>query len=97
MFAQFVAKLAAVGSVAENLSRHRFAALTAAMVGALALGGCLPTRAPLIRADPSDPGAKVAGVGYGSTVAPYAGMRPMAPSSWRERNQRVAPAPKADQ
>jgi hypothetical protein len=97
MFAQLEAKLAAVHSVVENLSGIRsrtFAGLTAA---ALALVGCMPATVPLVGADPADPGAKVAGVGYRSTVAPYSSLRPAAPSSWRDQNDRVAPAPKSGQ
>ncbi|MDH8351555.1 hypothetical protein QIG27_27305, partial [Klebsiella pneumoniae] len=62
---------------------------------ALALGGCMQTAAPLAGADPADPNARVAAVGYRSTVAPYTSLRPTAPSSWREQNDRVAPAPKS--
>jgi hypothetical protein len=50
----------------------------------------------LAGADPADPGAKVAGVRYRSTIAPYTRLRPTTPSSWREQNERVAPAPKPD-
>jgi hypothetical protein len=38
----------------------------------------------------------VAGTAYRSTVAPYTSLRPVAPSSWREQNDRVAPAAKTD-
>jgi hypothetical protein len=47
--------------------------------------------------DPADPAAKVAGVRYRSTIAPYTGMRPSAPGLWRERNDNVTPQPKSDQ
>jgi hypothetical protein len=66
-------------------------------VTALTLAGCMPTTVPLAGADPADPGAKVAGVGNRSTIAPYTSLRPTAPSSWREQNERVAPAPKSNQ
>ncbi|MBN8959476.1 MAG: hypothetical protein J0H17_23450, partial [Rhizobiales bacterium] len=59
------------------------------------LGGCAPTPVSLIGADPADPGAKVASVGYRSTVAPYTSLRPTGPSPWRGQNDRVAPAPKS--
>lgn len=97
MLAQLGAKLAAVCSVAGKLCDIRsgiFAAMTAA---GMALGGCMPTTMPLAGADPADPGARVAGVGYRSTVAPYSSLRPVAPSSWREQNDRVAPKPKSGQ
>jgi len=55
----------------------------------------MQTAAPLAGADPADPNARVAAVGYRSTVAPYTSLRPTAPSSWREQNDRVAPAPKS--
>jgi len=96
MLAQFGAKIAAVGTVAARLfdTRHRIPAAVAA--AALTLGGCLPTTVPLVGADPADPGAKVAGVGYRSTIAPYSSRRPTAPAPWREQNDRVAPTPKSD-
>jgi hypothetical protein len=65
-------------------------------VAALAVGGCVPTSVPLAGGDPADPAARVAGVGYRSTIAPYTSLRPTTPSSWREQNDRVAPAPKPD-
>jgi hypothetical protein len=97
MLAQLGASLAAVYSVAEKLFIIRsrtFAGLTAA---ALTLAGCMPATVPLADVDPADPGAKTAGVGYRSTIAPYTSLRPAAPSPWREQNDRVAPAPKSGQ
>ncbi len=97
MLAQLGARLAAVHSVVEKLSGIKlriFAGLTAAALG---LAGCMPATGRLVGADPADPGAKVAGVGYRSTVAPYSSLRPTAPSSWRDQNDRVAPAPKSGQ
>jgi hypothetical protein len=93
MFAQLGAILAAVPSVVERQFRIKIGMA----VTALALGGCMPTTVPLAGVDPADPGAKVAGVGYRSTIAPYTSLRPTAPSPWREQNDRVAPAPKSDQ
>ncbi|QDM25704.1 hypothetical protein FNL56_09650 [Tardiphaga sp. vice304] len=97
MSAQFGARLAAVHSVVENLYSIRFRTIAGLAAAALALGGCLPTTVPLAGADPADPSARVAGVGYRSTVAPYTRLRPVAPSSWREQNDRAAPAPKSGQ
>src|SRR6266568_3451460 len=97
MLAQRGAILAAVGSVVETIFGIRFRAVAGMAVTALALGGCMPTAVPLAGANPADPNAKVAGVGYRSTVAPYSSLRPTAPSSWREQNDRVAPAPKSGQ
>lgn len=70
----------------------RFAALA---IAAMALGGCAAQTASLVGADPADPGAKVAGVGYRSTVAPYSSLRPTTPSGWKEQNQRVTPSPRS--
>ena len=98
MLAQFGANFAAVHSVAGKFNRYRFRILLAGVaVAAVTLGGCMPTPVPLLGADPADPGAKVTGVGYRSTVAPYTSLRPTAPSSWREQNERAAPPPKSDQ
>jgi hypothetical protein len=96
MLAQLGAILTAVRSVVERLFGDRFRLLAGMAVAALTLGGCLPTAVPLAGADPADPSARVAVVRYRSTVAPYTSLRPATPSSWREQNDRVAPAPKSD-
>jgi hypothetical protein len=96
MLAQLGAILTAVRSVVERLFGDRSRLLAGMAVAALTLGGCLPTAVPLAGADPADPSAKVAGIRYRSTVAPYTSLRPATPSSWREQNDRVAPAPKSD-
>jgi hypothetical protein len=95
MLAQLGAILTAADSVVE--AGIRFRTLAGMAVTALTLGGCMPATVPLAGADPADPGAKVADVGYRSTVAPYTSLRPTTPSSWREQNDRVAPAPKSGQ
>jgi hypothetical protein len=97
MLAQLGAILAAVRSVTETIFGIRLRILAGMAITALTLGGCLPATVPLVGADPADPGVKVAGVGYRSTVAPYTRLRPTAPGPWREQNERVAPAPKSDQ
>ena len=97
MLAQLGAILAAVRSAVETIFGLRFPTLAGMAVTALALGGCMPTTVPLAGADPADPGARVAGAGYRSTIAPYTSLRPTAPSSWREQNDRVAPTPKSNQ
>src|ERR1700730_7561225 len=97
MLAQLGAILAAVHSVAETIFGVRFRPLAGMAVTAVTLGGCLPATVPLVGADPANPGAKVAGVGYRSTIAPYTSLRPTAPSSWREQNERAAPAPKSNE
>ena len=96
MLAQLGAILAAVRTVVERLFETRYRVVLAMVASTLTLGGCLPTTVPLAGSDPADPGARVAGVGYRSTIAPYSGLRPTTPSSWREQNDRVAPAPKPD-
>ncbi|WP_398464276.1 hypothetical protein [Tardiphaga sp.] len=95
MFAQFGAKFAAVRSVAEGLFHKRVRTLAGLSAGALILGGCLPATGPLLRADPADPGVPVPKVGYRSVVGPYTSMRPVSPSEWRQRNDRVAPSSKS--
>jgi hypothetical protein len=96
MLAQFGANFAAVPSVVQEFNRFKFGMLLAgAAVAAVVLGGCQPATVPLVGGDPADPGARVAGVEYRSAVAPYTSLRPTVPSSWREQNERVAPAPKS--
>jgi hypothetical protein len=95
MLAQFEARLAAVRSAVEKLSGIRSRNIAGLTGAVLVLAGCMPATVPLVGADPADPGARVAGVGYRSTVAPYSSLRPTAPSSWRDQNDRVAPAPKS--
>ena len=97
MQAQLEAMRAAVYSVAAKRFITRSRTLTGLATAALMLGACMPATIPLAGPDPSDPGAKVAGVGYRSTVAPYTSLRPTTPSAWREQNDRVAPAPKSGQ
>jgi len=94
MQAQLGAVHAAAHSVAEKpffIRTRNLAGLTAV---ALTLAACMPATVPLAGRDPADPAAKVAGANYRSTVAPYTSLRPSAPSSWREQNDRAAPAPK---
>jgi hypothetical protein len=96
MLAQLGAILAAVRSAAARLFETRFRVPATITAAALTLGGCLPTTVSLAGPDPADPAARLAGVGYRSTVTPYTSMRPAAPSSWREQNDRVAPVPNSD-
>jgi hypothetical protein len=44
--------------------------------------------------DASDPGAAVPPADYRSTISQYVSRRPVEPTSWRERNEGVAPRPK---
>ena len=95
MLAQLGARLAAVHSMVEKLSGIKARIVAGLTAAALTLAGCMPATVPLAGADPADPGAKVAGVGYRSTVTPYSSLRPAVPSSWRDQNDGVAPAPKS--
>lgn len=97
MLAQLGAILAAVQSGVEKLFGNRFRTIAGLAATALALGGCMQTAVPLAGADPADPNARVPVVSYRSSVAPYSSLRPTAPSSWREQNDRVAPTPKSGQ
>ncbi|WP_342738334.1 hypothetical protein [Bradyrhizobium sp. B117] len=65
-------------------------------LAALALSGCMPATTQFASANPADPAAKVARVGYRSTIAPYTSLRPATPAPWRDRNDAVAPQPKQD-
>jgi len=58
------------------------------------LSGCMPATTHIAAADPADPAARVAPVGYRSTIAPYTSLRPATPAPWRERNENVTPQPK---
>lgn len=86
---------AAVAPVVRARFEKWAGAFAALAVVAVALGGCAAQTVPLAGADPADPGAKVAGVGYRSTIAPYTSLRPTTPSGWKEQNQRATPSPKS--
>lgn len=59
------------------------------------ISGCAEApSSPFGGPSPSDASAAVPRVGYRSTIGPYLRQRPVAPASWREQNERVAPAPK---
>lgn len=98
MLAQMVANDAATLNAFARVGSRRVIARRAVLgllVGPL-LAGCVTT-VPLVGADPADPGARVAGVGYRSTIAPYVSLRPASPVGWKDQNQRVAPTPKNEQ
>ncbi|UWU75331.1 hypothetical protein N2603_35625 [Bradyrhizobium huanghuaihaiense] len=93
MLALSGAKSAAASAVG---GRHfRFNWLLPAFA-ALALSGCMSVTTQFASADPADPAAKVARVGYRSTIAPYTSLRPATPAPWRDRNDAVTPQPKQD-
>jgi hypothetical protein len=96
MLALLGAKFVAAYAARERRCKLGFRAL-AAIAAASVLSACMPATVPLVGRDPADPAAKIAGVGYRSTIAPYTSMRPSTPAPWRERNDGVAPQPKSDQ
>lgn len=87
------AKSAVASAARGSQFRFNWPLLAAA---ALALSGCMPATTTGAGADPADPAAKAARVGYHPTVAPYTSLRPAAPAPWRERNDAVTPQPKQD-
>ncbi|EKS28387.1 MAG: hypothetical protein J0G33_05615 [Afipia felis] len=95
MSAQIGAIVAAVGSVVRKIFGRTLRAFAGVALAAMTLGGCTVPTGPLVGADPADAGAKVAGVGYRSTIAPYTSLRPTTPTGWAEQNQRVTPSPKS--
>ncbi|WP_458760875.1 hypothetical protein ACSVBT_08895 [Afipia sp. TerB] len=95
MSAQIGATVATVGSVVRGLFGRTFRTIAGVALAAMTLGGCAVPLAQLAGADPADPSAKVAGVGYRSTIAPYTSLRPTTPSGWKEQNQSVTPSPKS--
>ena len=97
MLAQLGARFTAVGSAARDVCRKRLkiaVPLVLLAAGGLASGCAAPY--PGAAHDPADPAAKVPGVGYRPTIAPYSSLRPAVPMPWREQNQRVAPSPTSD-
>jgi hypothetical protein len=98
MFAQFGANFAAVHSVARKTYQNRlnFAARLALLAVSGTVSGCAVPVASKGQ-DPANPAAKVAAVGYSSTVAPYTSLRPTTPAPWGKQNENVAPSPKSGQ
>ena len=89
MSSQFNAKSAAIGPAGGR----RF--ILALAIGVAAI---IPAASSAFAtgADPADPAARTARVGYRPTIAPYTPLRPATPAPWRERNERVAPQPKTE-
>ncbi|WP_369726132.1 hypothetical protein AB8Z38_16505 [Bradyrhizobium sp. LLZ17] len=84
-------------SAAVFSARGRYFRFIWPLLVAFGLAGCMPAAVPLASGGPADPAARVAPVGYRSTIAPYTSLRPTTPAPWRERNDSVAPPPKQDQ
>ncbi len=76
------------------LLQYRLPLLLAAI--ALTIQGCAPPQQLGRNAAASDPAAPAAAVGYRSAFGSYQSRRPVEPMPWRERNEQVAPKPKAD-
>jgi hypothetical protein len=93
MSAQFGAKFAAFGAAGGRRFTTNVAIGAIVIAIAIPTAGCTPATTRLAGADPADPAAKIAGVGYRSTIAPYSSLRPSAPAPWRERNDKAAPQP----
>jgi len=94
MSAQFGAWPAAVGRAGGRHSIFKSAMRATLVAVTIAAAGCTPAATRVAGADPANPAARVAGVGYRSTIAPYTVLRPSTPAPWRERNDSVAPQPK---
>ena len=74
MFMRVGTMCAAVHSAAIEFYRNKCSAL-AGLAFVAVLTGCGQTAPPPRADDPADPTAKVAGVGYWPTTAPYTSMR----------------------
>jgi hypothetical protein len=96
MSAQFGVKFA-VGTAGGRRFTINLAISAIVIAIAIPAAGCTPATTRLAGADPADPAAGVAGVGYRSTIAPYTAMRPSTPAPWRDRNDNVAPQPRTKQ
>jgi hypothetical protein len=97
MSAQFGAWFAAVDSAGGRHSIFNSAIRGGVIAVAIGASGCTPATTRMASADPADPAARVAGVGYRSTIAPYTALRPSTPAPWRERNDSVTPKPRQEQ
>jgi hypothetical protein len=86
---------AAMGQARTKPFLTEIARLPIALLLASALMGC--TGRPqllVVGANPSDPAARFSPAAYRSALGSYTSRRPVAPSSWREQNERAAPVPK---
>jgi hypothetical protein len=96
MSSQLSAKSARIARVDGRRFLSALAVGAALFAAAIALAACMPETTQFARADPADPAARVAGVGYRSTIAPYTSLRPATPAPWRERNDAVTPQRQPD-
>lgn len=65
-----------------------------ALLGALTASCAATPERQLAGADPSDPAARVSSTSYQPVLGGYDSLRPVAPASWREQNNRAAPVRK---
>lgn len=95
MSSQLPGKLASMGAGGRRfICRLLLGAILFAV--ATTASACMPRSARLAAADPADPAARVKGVEYRSTIAPYSSQRPATPAPWRERNMDVTPKPRQE-
>jgi hypothetical protein len=96
MFAPMARRFVASGRRRIASAGTLIASLLLPFVLALLTSGCgAPPPAPIVGADPSDPGARAPRVDYRSTIGSYKSQRPVEPGPWGEQNQSVAPQPKS--
>jgi hypothetical protein len=95
MLSQLKAKLMAVHAAVGSPVRRSLWTLSLGAVTILV--GCAPHVAPLSGADPADATARTAAVSYRSTLGRHSSLRPAAPTSWGDQNERVAPKPEPPQ
>ena len=94
MFAQFWPRSAAAMR-RSKVWRYLPAIVLAA--GALLAQGCAPIPPqPFAGAEASDPDVRVPPAAYRPVLGTYSRQRPVEPSPWRERNDRVAPTQKKE-
>ncbi|NOJ44406.1 hypothetical protein [Bradyrhizobium australiense] len=96
MSAQSHAWVAAIGSADGRRAIFKSAVRGVVAATAIMAAGCTPATTRVAGIDPADPAARIARVGYRSTVAPYTAWRPSTPAPWRERNDSVAPKPRGN-
>lgn len=94
MSAHIPASCAATAAAVIRPFQIRLGVLAILPAVALLIAGCAAAPPlPLAGPDPADPGARVPGVDYRSTLGGYRSQRPAEPAPWGEQNERVAPAP----
>lgn len=62
-----------------------------ALAVALLVAACKPASLPVAGSDPADPSVPVPPARYQAALGAYVSQRPVAPASWREQNEQVAP------